>query len=92
MNSEHDDVFEQLKDLMKRFDAQVEEEEHIAAIKQCADTIASLIVTSDSSLEDIASEKTRLRELIERFFPEKMYLYDLLFESRFKRLWEQFRE
>jgi len=40
---------------------------------------------------DIEIEKGKFKELIKEQFPEKAYLYDLIYEPRFKRLQEQFR-
>ncbi|MBI5674871.1 MAG: hypothetical protein HZC48_03430 [Nitrospirae bacterium] len=54
--------------------------------------IASLIVGSDYPLIDIEIEKEKLRERILELFPDKIDLFDLIYEPRFRRLTEQFRE
>jgi hypothetical protein len=68
------------------------EEKKAREIRIMADRIASLIVGSDYPLIDIEIEKRKLREKIEELFPDKADLYDLIYEPRFRRLIEQFRE
>ena len=41
---------------------------------------------------DIEIEKQKLRERISELFPDSTDLYDLIYEPRFRRLKEQFRE
>jgi hypothetical protein len=40
---------------------------------------------------DIEIEKQKLRERISELFPDKIRFYELIYESRFRRLEEQFR-
>lgn len=63
----------------------------VREIQGMADRIASLIVGSDYPLIDIEIEKQKLKERISELFPEKIELYELIYESRFRRLEEQFR-
>ena len=86
----HEEIFKQLEEICRQHDIDLEEE-NIEEIRRAAETIASLIVSSDYPAADIEIEKGKLRDLIGELFPDKLYLYDLLFESRFRRLWEQFR-
>ena len=55
------------------------------------DRLCSLIVASDCTEREIDIERLHLRVQAVRLFPEKMPLYDLIYESRFRRLREQFR-
>jgi hypothetical protein len=71
--------------------ARQSEDEKIQEIARQADKIAFLIVSSDYHLIDIEIEKQKFRERIRELFPEKEYLYDLIYEPRFRRLVEQFR-
>lgn len=57
-----------------------------------ADHIAMLIVASDYPLIDIQIARNNLREEAEQIYPERIDAYDRIFESRFDRLIEQFRE
>lgn len=68
-----------------------EEELKIKEIKILADRIAFLIVGTDYPDIDIEIEKWKLKDKITELFPDKVYLYDLIYEPRFRRLKEQFR-
>ena len=67
------------------------EEEAIAEIRQLVDRISSLIINTDFPAIDVALKKEQVKETIRHYFPDKEYLYDLLYEPRFTRLWQQFR-
>ena len=69
-----------------------EENEKLAAFQRKADRIAFLIVASDYERIDVEIEKAELRQECVRLFPDKLELYDMIYESRFQRLWEQFRD
>jgi hypothetical protein len=69
-----------------------EENEKLEAFQRKADRIAFLIVASDYERIDVEIEKAELREECARLFPDKLALYDMIYESRFQRLWEQFRD
>jgi hypothetical protein len=68
------------------------EDRKVREIGTMADRIASLIVGSDYPNIDIEIEKQKLRERISELFPDKIDLYDLIYEPRFRRLKDQFRE
>lgn len=55
------------------------------------DRLCFLIVATDYPRRDIEIERLFLRTEAARLFPEKFHLYDMLYESRFRRLWNQFR-
>jgi hypothetical protein len=81
---------EQMTD--EAFLARRSEDRKVREIRNMADRIASLIVGSDYPMIDIEIEKQKLRERISELFPDKIDLYDLIYETRFRRLEEQFRE
>jgi hypothetical protein len=56
------------------------------------DRLCFLIVASDCSDREIEIERLHLRVQAATLFPEKMPLYDMVYESRFRRLRQQFRE
>ena len=56
------------------------------------DRLSFLIVASECSDREIDIERLRLRVQVATLFPEKMPLYDMVYESRFRRLRQQFRE
>ena len=55
------------------------------------DRLCFLIVATDTPREEIEMERLNLRGQAISLFPEKLRLYELVYESRFRRLWEQFR-
>lgn len=69
-----------------------EEDENVQRLSREAEKIVSLILHTEYAKIDIEIEKTKLRELCKELFPEKEYLYDMIYGNRFDRLWEQFRE
>ena len=71
--------------------ARIAEDRKIREIRAMADRIASLIIGSDYPMIDIEIEKQKLKERISELFPDKVDLYDLIYEPRFRRLKDQFR-
>jgi hypothetical protein len=69
-----------------------DEDEHVRELSRQADRICEMIVSEDASAIDIEIQQAKLREAVARLFPDKMNLFHLLYESRFRRLWQQFRE
>jgi hypothetical protein len=59
--------------------------------KRKADEVCRMILTSGFPDVEIALERGRLRALAETLFPDRMELYEMIYESRFERLWSQFR-
>ena len=66
-------------------------EQQAEQIRRTAERIAVLIVSSDYPLVDIAIERSNLRDEAEALFPDRMEIYDRIYESRFERLIEQWR-
>ena len=64
-------------------------EQRAEQIRRMAERIAVLIVSSDYPLVDIAIERSNLRDEVEQLFPDRMDIYDRIYESRFDRLIEQ---
>ncbi|MEA3490213.1 MAG: DUF72 domain-containing protein [Candidatus Omnitrophota bacterium] len=79
-----------LKDLCHEIDAE-EEDEKVQKLSREAERIVSLILHTDYAKVDIEIEKTKLQELCRKMFPDKAYLYDMIYGQRFDRLWKQFR-
>lgn len=59
--------------------------------QSCADDIARLIVDTDLPWVDIAIRIDQLRASAGHLFPQKQSLFDLIYVSRFRRLWDQWR-
>jgi len=56
------------------------------------DRLTFLIVATGISERDISIERLFLRTEVARLFPERYKFYEMLHESRFDRLVEQFRK
>ncbi len=65
--------------------------ERLRALQRMADHVCSLILISDYPEIDIEIEKSKVRERCEEWYPDSMVLYEMIYESRFNRLREQFR-
>ncbi|NLW49586.1 MAG: hypothetical protein GXY85_01910 [Candidatus Brocadiaceae bacterium] len=76
---------------MDDVDDRPESEESYRALQRRADRICSLIVASDYPAIDVVIEIRKLREFVERNFPGRERLFDVIYRSRFRRLWSQFR-
>jgi nucleoside-triphosphatase len=78
------------EELTMRLEALCAEDEAVRELQQQANRICEMIV-SDEALIDIEIRQQALRDAVARLFPEKQSLYALVYESRFRRLWQQFR-
>ncbi|HZM16195.1 MAG TPA: hypothetical protein VFE28_09350 [Candidatus Krumholzibacteria bacterium] len=67
------------------------EEEALQEIRLLADRVSFLIVATDTPRIDVDIIRADLRRRCRELFPDKMHVYDLVYESRFLRLWQQFR-
>jgi hypothetical protein len=56
-----------------------------------ADRVCTLILSSDLPAIDIEIEKNEVRERCLELYPDREELYEMIYESRFQRLWDQFR-
>lgn len=54
--------------------------------------VCALILNCDYPEIDIVIERDKVRHRCEELFPDRMDLYEMIYESRFDRLMEQFRE
>ncbi len=60
-------------------------------LKRAAERICALILIDDYPEIDIEIEKANLKRRVREMFPDKVRLYEMIYESRFRRLWEQWR-
>jgi len=67
------------------------EEEKLAQLRRAADRICFHILSTDYEAVDIKIQISEARKLCESLFPGKGELFDLIYGSRFRRLWSQFR-
>jgi hypothetical protein len=60
-------------------------------LQRMANRVCTLILSSDLPAIDIEIEKNKVREFCLDLYPDREGLYEMVYESRFQRLWEQFR-
>jgi len=82
LSLKHEEIFERLEVLCRQYDVHLEEK-NLSRLKRAHDKIAFLIMNTDCRKEDIEIEKAKFKELIRRLFPEKVHMYDLIYEPRF---------
>ncbi len=68
-----------------------QEQQAYRAMQREADRICSLIVASDYPAIGVVIEVGKLREFAEQHFPGREVLFEMVYGSRFRRLWRQFR-
>jgi hypothetical protein len=65
--------------------------EAMREVQRMADRVCVLILSSDLPAIDIEIEKNKVRERCLDLAPDREELYEMIYESRFQRLWDQFR-
>ncbi len=60
-------------------------------VQRMADRVCTLILSSNLPAIDIEIEKNKVRERCLELYPGREQLYEMIYESRFQRLWDQFR-
>ena len=60
-------------------------------LQRLADRVCVLTLCSDLPAIDIEIEKNKVRERCLDLYPDREQLYEMIYGSRFQRLWEQFR-
>lgn len=68
------------------------EEEAYRNFQRRVDRLCFLIVATDCSERELDIERLHLRVQAMHLFPDKIPLYELIYERRFRRLREQFRQ
>lgn len=58
-------------------------------LRRRADAITTLILYSDEPRVDVDIAIGALREEVEHWFPDRMWLFEILYERRWERLREQ---
>lgn len=79
------------EELIARLQALCAEDETIRALQRQADRICEMIVSGEAPHIDIEIQQAALREAVARRFPDQQALYQMIYDSRFRRLWQQFR-
>jgi hypothetical protein len=60
-------------------------------LRRAAERICALILYGDYPRVDIEIEQTALKRRVRDELPDKLELYEMVYESRFRRLWNQWR-
>lgn len=68
------------------------EEAKLGELSRAADRVSFLIVATDCPRIDVDIQRAALRRRCGTLFPDKLDLFDMIYEARFRRLWQQFRE
>jgi hypothetical protein len=66
-------------------------EQAYRAFQRKVDRVCTLILFECPECE-IQRARIELQSEAHRLFPDKARLYEIIYESRFRRLWNQFRE
>jgi len=74
-----------------RAEAVDRETARLRGFQRQADAVSSLILNTDLPWVDIAIRIEQLRHTAKRLFPGTARLFDMVYISRYKRLWEQWR-
>ena len=75
----------------ERYLESVEERQKALEIQEGASRICQMILDESCPDVDIEIAKGKLKERAAELFPDKVAVYEMIYESRFKRLWDQFR-
>ena len=76
----------------ERYLESVEDRERADEIKRAASRICQMILDDSCHDVDIEIAQSKLRDRVAELFPDKVHVYEMIYEARFKRLWEQFRK
>lgn len=68
-----------------------EERKKAQEIQRDAQVICQMILDEGCPAIDIEIAKSKLEEKVKKLFPDKMETYRMIYEARFRRLWDQFR-
>lgn len=66
-------------------------DEIVEKLRRKADLVCTLIFCERIPNETIEGERRLLRQWCKKFLPDRLELYDMVYESRFDRLIAQFR-
>lgn len=83
-------MFQMVDDFLSFCESE-EEKSKVNEIQEEAQSICRMILSEDFSWVDVEIAQGKLREKVSQLFPDKLETYQMIFEARFKRLWDQFR-
>jgi len=65
--------------------------ERMRELQRMVQRVCVLILSSDLPAIDIEIEKEKVRSRCLELYPDREELYEMVYGSRFQRLWDQFR-
>jgi len=68
------------------------ERNQASEIQRDAQAICQMILDESVAAVDIEIAKGKLKEKVKSYFPDKMRTFQMIYEARFQRLWDQFRK
>jgi transcription initiation factor TFIIIB Brf1 subunit/transcription initiation factor TFIIB len=83
-------LIQTVEDFLRFFESE-EERKKALTLQREAQRICQMILDESCPEVDIEIAKGKLKEKVRQLFPDKVSTYEMIYESRFKRLWEQFR-
>jgi len=83
-------MFETFEEFLKFCEDQ-DQKKKALEIRKDADEICTMILHEATPDVDIQIAMDKLKEKTRQYFPDQMELYHMIYESRFRRLCEQFR-
>lgn len=83
-------LMDTVEDFLRYFESEAERRK-AKDIQDDAQAICRMILDEICPAVDIEIAKENLAEKVRRLFPDKMEAYRMIYEARFKRLWDQFR-
>ncbi len=87
IDASHIEIFRELERLLDNLEDKRKAEE----LKRMADKVCLMILDNRYPDVDIEIAINRVKEMCRKLFPEKLNLFEMIYESRFRRLREQFR-
>ncbi|MDP3919985.1 MAG: hypothetical protein Q8R76_04165 [Candidatus Omnitrophota bacterium] len=84
-------LIETIDDFLRFFESE-DERKKAREIAHDADRICRMIIDGISPKVDIEIEQAKLRDKVRALFPAGVETYEMIYEARFKRLWDQFRD
>ena len=88
IDESHVTLFRDLDRILDNLDDARKAEE----LKRIADEVCRMILDERFPDVDVEIAQNRVREKCRELFPDKLELFEMIYESRFRRLWEQFRK
>ncbi|HXV27392.1 MAG TPA: hypothetical protein VD913_00355 [bacterium] len=83
-------LIETVDDFLRFFESEAERKKAVE-IQRDAQAICQMILNEECAEVDVEIAKENLARKVREFFPDKIETYRMIYEARFKRLWDQFR-